>query len=576
MEVGILHVVASKPALQAVDPAVLGIPRRYRRSTSLWSDSTDRWSLSSQVFALVVLMLLVVVVPVWGMSLRAAEESARNEAIARARSTAETLADSPWVIAAVNSPDPTAALSGAVAQIQADNNLDFIVVMDTDGTRWTHPDPTQIGRVYLGSIAEAVQGGVVVEEYLGTLGRSVRVVTPIVSEGRTIGLVAAGVLMDSVQRISQERSLQLLAITVASLVLGTLGTWAITRRIHRQTRGLGPLGLGRLYSYHEALLHSVRAGLVLVGRDGTVVLCNDVARELVGTPQVRPGQPVADLWLDPELSELMSSGRECDGETIVEDGRALVVTQVRAILDGEDLGWVTTLRDRTDLVRLTGELDSARSFGEMLRSRAHEADNRLHTVIMLVEMGRTAEAVELATATIEQSQVLVDAVTGAVRDAPLAALLLGKSAQAEERGVSLRLAPDLDVPDTGVAQRDILVVLGNLIDNAIDAAATGDEPRWVEVGGSVERTNGHVAVRFDVADSGPGIPPEFVGSAFQRGWSTKPHGEPGLRPQGRGLGLSLVAGTVRRLGGTIEVTRAPSRFVVRLPLPGAGDEEREP
>lgn len=125
-----------------------------------------------------------------------------------------------------------------------------------------------------------------------------------------------------------ERALQLIAIAAASLALGILGTWVLARRIHRQTRGLGPLGLGRLHSYYEALLHSVRAGLILVGKDGTVVLCNDDALVLVGAREARPGSRVIDLDLDPELADLMSSGRDCDGETLVEDGRVLVVTQV--------------------------------------------------------------------------------------------------------------------------------------------------------------------------------------------------------------------------------------------------------
>jgi len=222
-------------------------------------------------------------------------------------------------------------------------------------------------------------------------------------------------LTEKVRRVSEERALQLLKLTLVSLSLGILGTWLIARRIHLQTRGLGPLGLGRLHSYHEALLHSVHAGLVLVGVDGPVVLCNDEASRLLGVPGVRPGTQVADLGLEFDLAELMTSGRECSGETHVAARTALVVTQVPAVLDGVDVGWVTTLRDRTDLVRLTGELDSLRSFSDMLGSRAHEADNRLHAVVMLVEMGRPEEAVKLATAAIEQSQALVDAVTEAVR-----------------------------------------------------------------------------------------------------------------------------------------------------------------
>ena len=555
-----------------VDTGTDAVPRR-RRQAQLWSSSTDRWSLSTQIFALLALMLLVMALPVWWLSVRATEESARGEAIARAQSTATTLAESPWVMSAVTSDDPTAALSATVEQIRADNSLSFIVVMATDGTRWTHPDPEQIGRTYQGTIAAAQAGGTVVEEFDGTLGRSVRVVVPVLSSGRVIALVAAGVSMETLRRVGAERALQLAGIAVASLALGWLGTWAVTRRIHRQTRGLGPLGLGRLHSYYEALLHSVRAGLVLVGHDGTVVLCNDEARELLGTPGAQPGSHVSELGLEPDLAELMASGRVCTGETHVAGRKAVVVTQVRAVLDGTDLGWVTTLRDRTDLVRLTGELDSLRSFSEMLRSRAHEADNRLHTVIMLVEMGRGEEAITFATETIEQSQALVDAVTEAVHDAPLAALLLGKSAQAEERGVSLRLAEGLAIPDTGQASGDLLVVLGNLIDNAIDAAAAAEPPRWVEVDGRVDEVAGNVV--FEVRDSGPGVPAELVPAVFERGWSTKVGQDP-TRPQGRGIGLSLVAGTVRRLAGTIEVATDPSRFVVTLPLPDRSTEEAGP
>ena len=568
-------------------------------------------------------MLVAAIVPIGWLSLRATEGRARDEAIARARSTAVALAESPWMLEAIVSPDPTAVLSGPVERIRAGNNLSFVVIMNTDGVRWTHPDPGQVGRVYLGSTAVALAGGTVIEEYVGTLGPSVRVVVPVAGDGKVVALVAAGVLMDSVRRIAGERSLQFAGIAAGSLLVGTLGVWFITRRVHRQTRGLGPLGLGRLHSYHEALLHSVRAGLVLVGHDGTVVLGNDEASDLLSVPGVHPGSPVAGLGLEPGLAELMTSGRACSGENHVAGGRVLVATQVRAVLDGVDVGWVTTLVDRTDLVRLTGELDSLRSFSDMLRSRAHEADNQLHAVVMLVEMGRPEEAVKLATATIEQSQALVDAVTGAIHDAPLAALLLGKSAQAEERGVGLRLADGFHIPGTALASGDLLLILGNLIDNAIDAAAAAGEPRWVEVGGGVDHdTVAHV--RFEVSDSGPGIPPALVSHAFERGWTTKDRTfedwapkdwapkdwapkergdgssgpctkgdhsrktgpeepspclrtenrrSPDERPQGRGLGLSLVAGAVRRLAGSIDVSQNPSRFVVRLPLPATDEKE---
>lgn len=362
-------------------------------------------------------------------------------------------------------------------------------------------------------------------------------------------------------------------LAAASLLVGVVCALLIAHEIRHQTKGLSLREIKQLYSYYEVVLHAARAGLVLIGRDGTVVLCNDEARQLVHTPEVQPGQRVTDLWLDPDLAELMSSGRCCDGETVVEDGQILVVTQKRMVVDDENLGWATTLHDRTDLARMTGELDSLKAFNEMLRSRAHEADNRLHTVVMLVEMHHDDEAVGFATESMQQSQVLVDAVTGAVEDAPLAALLLGKIGQAEERGVSVRLARNLLIPSTGLAASDVSMVLGNLIDNAIDAAADSSG-RWVEVDGWVDDPKQQIV--FEVTDSGPGIPQELVSRAFQRGWSTKAPTPPPPRPGvERGIGLSLVSGTVRRLGGSIKVITQPSRFVVRLPLPQRAEMPQE-
>jgi sensor histidine kinase regulating citrate/malate metabolism len=226
---------------------------------------------------------------------------------------------------------------------------------------------------------------------------------------------------------------------------------------------------------------------------------------------------------------------------------------------------VVTLRDHTDLLALTGELDSVRGFAESLRSQAHEAANRLHTVISLIELGHTERALEFATAELRDAQSLTDQVIGAVHEPVLAALLLGKAAEANERGVDLVFADDLDIPDAGIDARDLVTIVGNLIDNAIDAAATG--ARSVQFSAWVEPDTETLLLR--VADSGAGIAAADAERVFDRGWSTKPTRS---GAGGRGLGLALVRQSVERHGGTIEIVSGPSApagavFLVRLPLP---------
>ncbi len=270
------------------------------------------------------------------------------------------------------------------------------------------------------------------------------------------------------------------------------------------------------------------------------------------------GVEVRRLDFGPSVLEVLASGRPAKDELHLAGDRVLVVNQATAVWAGHTLGTVATLRDSTELQALTGELDATRALAESLRSQAHEAANRLHTMVSLIELGRTPEAVEFATAELELAQRLTDRVVQAVGDPVLSALLLGKAAEASERGVELEVAEDTAVDTLPIGARDAVTVVGNLVDNAIDAAADGAPPRRVTVG--VRADGAGLLIR--VTDTGPGLDPASARAAFQRGWSTKP----ATRPHGRGLGLALAGQVVRRLGGAIEVGRQVGAvFTVRLP-----------
>lgn len=220
-----------------------------------------------------------------------------------------------------------------------------------------------------------------------------------------------------------------------------------------------------------------------------------------------------------------------------------------------------TIRDRTELEQLTGELRSMRTLSDALRAQTHEFSNRLHTIVSLIELDRAPEALAFAEGQLGASQRLADRVTGSVREPVISALLLGKTTQAAERGIALHLDTDPQLGRVRVHPADIVTILGNLVDNALEAAG-GAEP-WVEVylGFDHPDERGRAALVLQVSDSGPGLSPEIIDRAFERGYSTKDQGE-----LGRGYGLALVRQTVTRLGGTIDVVRSPrSEFTVTLP-----------
>ncbi|MEU8528052.1 MULTISPECIES: ATP-binding protein [Streptomyces] len=523
-------------------------------------------SLAGQLFAMQVVLVAVVVAGCAAFAYvtdRAqAEETARRQSTA----TASAVAKSPAVAAAARSADPTAQLQPYTEALRKDAGVTFVVIMAPDGTRWTHPEPSQIGRTYLGHIDDAVHGRMFSETHLGVLGPSVRTVAPVYDGGRVVALVSAGITIEKISEQVREQVTALLVMAGAALVLGGAGTYVINARLRRHTHGMNATELSRMHDYHEAALHAVSEGLVMLDGQRRIALINDGARELLGTGDADVvGSSAAELGLPPALTgALLSSGPRVD-EVHLTAERVLVVN-TRPVVGGERRGTVATLRDRTELQSLAGELDSERGFTQALRSQAHEAANRLHTVVSLIELGRADEAVEFATAELELAQALTDRVVDAVAEPVLAALLLGKAAQANERGVELVLTPESRIDDGLLAgtlpARDLVTILGNLIDNAVEAAsAEAPAAGRARVTVTAAARGDELLVR--VADSGPGVPDDDGEAVFERGWST--------RGAGRGLGLALVRQAARRNRGTVALGRAPeggASFTVRLPLPG--------
>ncbi|GHF84538.1 ATP-binding protein [Streptomyces filamentosus] len=519
-------------------------------------------SLAGQLFAVQVVLMAAVVagcaVFAYVTDLDQAEETARRQSTA----TATAVAGSPSVVAAARTADPSAALQPYAEGLRRRADVAFVVIMAPDGTRWTHPEPGQIGRHYLGHIEPALRGATFSETYPGTLGPSVRTVTPVLSGGRVVALVSAGITIERISAQVREQVTALLGMAGAALALGGAGTYVINARLRRHTHGMNAGELSRMHDYHEAALHAVREGLVMLDGQRRIALINDGARELLGLDEGVVGRSAADLGLPAPLAGALLSSEPRVDETHLTDARVLVVN-TRPVVGGERRGTVVTLRDRTELQALSGELDSQRGFTEALRSQAHEAANRLHTVVSLIELGRVDEAVDFATAELELAQALTDRVVEAVGEPVLAALLLGKAAQANERGVELVLTEDSRIDDgllpPGLPARDLVTVLGNLVDNAVEAAGGSPQAR-VTVTVAARAGDGELLLRVD--DSGPGVRPADRAAVLGRGWST--------RGPGRGLGLALVRQAVTRASGTLAVDGAPgggARFTVRVPLP---------
>jgi two-component system CitB family sensor kinase len=504
-------------------------------------------SVARQVLLLQVLVVLLVVVVGLGLAAYDARQDARDSAVDRAVSVAQTVADSPAVHDALDDADPSVQLQPYAERVRTDTGVDFVVVMALDRTRYTHPNPAQIGKKFIGDLGGAPEGRVFTQEYTGTLGPSMRAVVPVIVDGEVVSLVSVGIIIEKIDQALRAALLPVAIAGSAVLAVGLLGAWLISRRLRRQTHGLSEQELGRMYEYHHAVLHAVREGLLLLDDQDRVQLVNDEARRLLDLPVDVVGRPVGELGLPPALVHAAIGETAETDDVYVAGEHVLVVSSAPALWKGREVGAVVTLRDRTELQAVTGELDVVRGLTDALRAQNHESANRLHTVVSLIEMGRPDDAVEFATEELQIAQLLADRVVSAVEDPVLAALLLGKTAQASERGITLTIDGEVSTSRCRIEPRDVVTLAGNLVDNALDAAASAVGPR-VEV--TVTWDASHLTLR--VADNGPGIPEADHERVLEHGWSTKAGGD-----VGRGVGLALVSQTAHRNGGSVRIGRSP-------------------
>jgi two-component system CitB family sensor kinase len=478
----------------------------------------------------------------------------------RALAVAEAVAVQPEVVRALTArADPQGAVQALAEQMRHGvHALRYVVVIGRDGTRLSHPNVALIGKKIEEPVV-ALDGGTYVGVDSGSLGRSANGKAPVrASDGQVIGEVSAGILEEEVDT-QLAREVPLLALyTGLALAFGALVSLMVARRLKRTTFGLELHEIASLLQEREAMLHSVREGVITLDPDDRVTLLNDEARRLLQVRTEAIGRRLDDVLPPGKLREILSGAITGRDHVVLTDEHCLVVNRIPVSLRGRALGAVVTLRDRTETEGLLRELTSTRGLTDALRAQQHEFSNRLHTAAGLLEIGETDEAFAYLVEISETTDGFAESVGEVIGSPVLAALVVAKASVAAERGVTMRLTEDSVVEGPLVDPNAIVTIVGNLVDNAIDAAASGPQPQQV----TIRLRDDDARLTIEVVDTGPGVPQGADESIFNDGFTTKPARGAG----GRGLGLAIVHREVRRLGGEIVFTAGPgAAFTVVIP-----------
>ncbi|MET8002029.1 sensor histidine kinase [Nonomuraea glycinis] len=511
-------------------------------------------SLGTQLFVLQMAIVLLAVgstAGVWAQHTRAQLDSLYQQ---RALAIAQSVAGLPEVREAFELQRPEAVLQPLALSVQQTTGADYVVIANDDQIRYAHPNASLIRkRLSTDGTYVLSTGRSWVGTEKGTIGITVRGKTPVLDEyGTVIGLVSVGVLETTVVDEVAGALPPLLWTALVVLAAGLAAAALITARVRRQTFGLEPRDIAALLEQREGVLHGVKEGVLALDLDGRVTLVNDAARELLGDV----GDDLTQMAVSDRMRDVLGGADPGEDRIVLHRDRVLVLNRTPVAVRGQHRGWVITLRDRTELVRLARELDDTSSATGALRAQAHEFANRMHTVVGLLEMGEHEAAINFITSTTRGTYA--SDLHDRVRDPTLAALLLAKSAEAAERGARLVLAEDSAVPEGVLGDpQDAVLVVGNLVANAIDAL----DGRGGTIEVSVAADERGLWVR--VGDSGPGITPELVEEVFREGFTTK-----AARSGTRGLGLALTRQACLRRGGWVKVRNSGGAVFTAL-LPAA-------
>ncbi|MEU1002404.1 sensor histidine kinase [Streptomyces tibetensis] len=521
-----------------------------------------RLGLPRRVFSQVLLMQVVIAAGVavlaTGLFLAPLSNQLDDQAMRRALAIAQTTAQLPDLAKDLRDtpPAPNGPVQREAERIRKATKAEYIVVMDWRGVRWSHTDPKQIGGIVSTDPGQALAGKEVMEIDSGTLGRSARGKVPLRdSDGHVIGAVSVGIAYDSVRARLIHAIPGLLAYAGGALAVGALAAYVISRRVQRQTRDLAFSDIAALLSEREAMLHGIREGVVALDRTGRIRLVNDEAQRLLGIGETVVGRSPDEALGTGRTADVLA-GRVTGTDLLTVRGQRVLVANRMPTDDG---GAVATLRDRTELEQLGRELDSTRGLIDALRAQDHEHANRMHTLLGLLELEMYDDAVEFVGEVVGDHRATAEQVTERIEDPLLAALLVGKATVAAERGVALWVSDRTRLPDRLIDPQGLVTVVGNLVDNALDAVAGTPHAR-VEV---ELRAEGRTAI-LRVRDTGPGVPQEHRELIFTSGWSTK---KPPAHRE-RGIGLSLVRRLAERQGGSATVGEAHgggAEFTVVLP-----------
>lgn len=541
--------------------AIRGVINGMKKRKRLW----NLWKTITLLVCTVVIFSLLVTDILISHNVERTTEDSQAE---KAKTIAHIVANDSIVIDGLIGKADTAAIQTYTNRILKNTGVQFIVVMDMNGIRKSHPNPQKIGHHFIGGDeGPALKGEEHVSLAEGTLGISMRVFVPVFSEtGEQLGAVAVGISADNVkERVKESRHIIYIGVGVGILV-GIIGAILLARHIKKSLFGLEPHRIAKILEERNTMLQSVKEGIIAVDKEANVTLINNEAKRLFkksGLEEDFIGKDVELYMPNSRIKEVLQTGEVQLNEEQNIYGITIVTNRVPLYVKGEIVGAIATFRDKTEIRKLAEELTGIRLYAEALRAQSHEFMNKMHVILGLTHMKQYEELQKYISGMVSEHQYEIGGIMKRIKSPVFAGFLLGKLSYAREKNIKLIISEDSYMPeieDESITH-ELITIVGNLIDNALEAVMNC-EKKQVEL----EIQYGDTLI-ITVQDTGKGIPEEEIGALFTKGYSTK--------GDNRGYGLYLVKESIQRINGEIHVYSLVGQgTTITIEIPKGRDERQ--
>jgi two-component system sensor histidine kinase DctS len=521
-----------------------------------------RWKITGLSFGIVVFALVIIGIILLGYMLNVKEEQLSQRALI----TAQVVASNPIVQQNVEETDAAEILRPVVERIRVINEHDYIVILNMDRIRLTHPIQERVNTPFTGGD----EGPAFTEHvYISKAAvsedvTSVRAFVPIKKPDQVqeqVGVVVVGNVLPTVKDIIYEFLQPIIVITFITTLFGVWGAWLLANHIKKQTFQMEPEELARVLVERTATFNAIHEGVIAIDDQERITVINHAAKEMLGVKGDTVGTRIRDVIPDTRLPEILELRQPIYQRDLFVQNKAILSNRVPITVGEKTVGALAIFQDRTEVNRLAQELTGVQAFVEALRVQNHEYSNKLHTIAGLIQLEESQKALEYIFSLQDEETGLSQVLKNHIHDDNVMGLLFGKISRGKELGYVVKIDPHsrfVDFPE-GITNHDLVVILGNLIDNSFDALKESTST-CKEVQILLKENEQELMIK--VKDNGMGMSPEDTKSVFLRGYSTK-------AKQGRGIGLFLIHSIVSRVDGEITLHSEISKgteFIINLPM----------